>query len=384
MAITAMSSPISSDPLPLTFGIEVEHILAFHSSILTPHLPAGTAIIKDLALSIRLNLRQTTSQYLLTRPQYNGWALTAPTDYPSPFGSGWHNKCLEVHGCRGYADEILRMEQAILKAQGKDVTVHDGQGKMQDFSTWHLTTDTSLVGATPAQLASVIIEIDSAEWDSAPLELVSPPLALDDPASFAEIEAILGIIRGGEEERKLYKAFTDPYCGLHVHIGLPPSSSSERHFRLGLLQHLAYITVIYEHVLSELHPASRRPGHAFASTDLASNRDMFYEEPDYAGVDWDAVVWKAHLTSYISRFLKGKKWLTQPIGLRVRERRIIVRPPPRLPHHRRQITVTTADRCGSLTRRSRVRFADAETSLRPHLRARPIAAGVVQTHVLRG
>ncbi|KAI4136984.1 MAG: hypothetical protein L6R39_007529, partial [Caloplaca ligustica] len=289
MAITAMSSPISSDPLPLTFGIEVEHILAFHSSILTPHLPAGTAIIKDLALSIRLNLRQTTSQYLLTRPQYNGWALTAPTDYPSPFGSGWHNKCLEVHGCRGYADEILRMEQAILKAQGKDVTVHDGQGKMQDFSTWHLTTDTSLVGATPAQLASVIIEIDSAEWDSAPLELVSPPLALDDPASFAEIEAILGIIRGGEEERKLYKAFTDPYCGLHVHIGLPPSSSSERHFRLGLLQHLAYITVIYEHVLSELHPASRRPGHAFASTDLASNRDMFYEEPDYAGVDWDAV-----------------------------------------------------------------------------------------------
>ncbi|KAI4113280.1 MAG: hypothetical protein LQ338_008206, partial [Usnochroma carphineum] len=107
----------SSPTLPLTFGLEFEHILAFHSSLLLPHLPAGTAIIKHLTPSTRLALRQTTSQYLLTRPRYNGWGLTSATDYPSPFGPDWHNKCLEEHGCRGYADEALNIERDILTRQ---------------------------------------------------------------------------------------------------------------------------------------------------------------------------------------------------------------------------------------------------------------------------
>ncbi|KAL8714991.1 MAG: hypothetical protein Q9225_006444, partial [Loekoesia sp. 1 TL-2023] len=283
------ATSVSKPSLPLTFGLEFEHILAFHSSILLPLLPPGTEIIKSIPRSTRLALRQTTSQYLLTRPTYNSWALTSPTDYTSPFGDDWHNQCLKEHGMRGYADEILRLEQALLRSAGceDNIVIHNGKGKIKHFNKWHLVTDTSLVGATPEELSAILdTHKPSAikeDWDSAPVELVSRVLSLDDSASFAEIENMLAFLRGGEKNHHRHQAFTDQWCGLHVHIG------TRTGFTLPLLQHLAYILIIYEPILSTLHPASRRPGHRNAEQDLVSNREAFYEEPDFSDVDWDAV-----------------------------------------------------------------------------------------------
>ncbi|KAL9003668.1 MAG: hypothetical protein Q9188_003467, partial [Gyalolechia gomerana] len=303
-APTAVTS-VSASPMPLTFGLEFEHILLFHSSLLLPHLAHGTEIKKALPHVTRLALRQTTSQYQLSRPIYNGWGLTSPTDYTSPFGDGWHNDCLEQYGVRGYADEILRVEKMILeKRMGKEsnVAVHDGRGKMKNFENWHLVTDTSLVGATPEELSSLLaattittttpsndtdththIDIDIEEWDSSPVELVSRVLPLDyynAEASFHEINTMLTHLLGSNDT--LHRAFTDQHCGLHIHIGIPTG------FSLPLLQHLAYILTIYEPALSSLHPAWRRPGHKGAEVDLRGNREAFYEEPDFSAVDWES------------------------------------------------------------------------------------------------
>ncbi|KAL8677469.1 MAG: hypothetical protein Q9186_006110 [Xanthomendoza sp. 1 TL-2023] len=291
--------------LPLTFGIELEHILAFHSSHLLPILPPKTKIIKDIPSDKRWELRQTTPLYHLTRPLYQGWGVTAPSNYPTTSGADWRNECIRRHGCRGYADEVLWIERNIFKARGKEVVLHDGHGKMQEFGKWYLTTDTSLVGATPQELAIVIgsDKVQNRQWDSGPAELVSRVLNVDDKSSFQEIGDMLEILNAGNDGGETgYKAFADQWCGLHVHIGLPPlspipSSLPNNHgtieqsntFPLLILQHLAYITIIYEPILSLLHPPNRRPEHPNAATDLLGNREGIYEDPDFSTIDWDAV-----------------------------------------------------------------------------------------------
>ncbi|KAI4221152.1 MAG: hypothetical protein L6R36_007104 [Xanthoria steineri] len=295
----------ASSLIPLTFGIELEHVLAFHASLLTPLIPVDTWIAKQIPHDKRIRLCQTTYIYQLSRPKYHGWGLTAPTSYPSPFGSKWHTQCILDHGYRGYADEILRMEQAIFNDKNQHVVVHDGEGKMQQFGKWYLTTDTSLVGASPEELASIVGEdkAETGEWDSGPVELVSRVLDVDAADSFSEVAGMFELLNAGQTGKTKYKAFTDQWCGLHVHIGLPPSpqpslalsnssldgNEGSRTFALPLLQHLAYITIIYEPVLSLLHPPNRRPDHPNGQIDLLGNREGFYAEPDYSTIDWDAV-----------------------------------------------------------------------------------------------
>ncbi|KAI4280734.1 MAG: hypothetical protein L6R35_005829, partial [Caloplaca aegaea] len=284
-----LSSDAATTVLPLTFGIEFEHILAFHSSLLLPHLPPSTRIIKDIPLSTREALRQTSIQYLCTRSYYNGWALTSPTAYPLPRGPRFHNECLDKNGCRGYGDEVLKIERDILiAASATDAVVQESEHKTQRFERWHLTTDNSLVGASHEALTEIIgtNRIETREWDSAPLELVSPPFPLDEEASFEEIATVLAAVRGTNLDH--HQAFIDQWCGLHVHIGLPPSSTDET-FPLPLLQHLAYITLVYEPAISSLFPPQRRPDRDDTGMDLGSNRDLFLPEPDYSNVDWDAV-----------------------------------------------------------------------------------------------
>ncbi|KAL8945506.1 MAG: hypothetical protein Q9183_008064, partial [Haloplaca sp. 2 TL-2023] len=203
---------------------------------------------------------------------------------------------------------------------------------MDQFDKWHLATDTSLVGATKEDLATVLksnrITGNVDDWDSGPVELVSRILRVDEEASFTEIGRYLAALQPvptHRHRRKTYTAFTSSFCGLHVHIGLPPSSSppsalspsrssasptlifpshpssssssSSCHppkedaqtFSLPLLQHLAYITVIYEPVLSRLHPPHRRPGVKITEMDIGSNRALFYAGLDSRDVDWDCV-----------------------------------------------------------------------------------------------
>ncbi|KAL8725274.1 MAG: hypothetical protein Q9181_006474, partial [Wetmoreana brouardii] len=323
-----MPAATSSPPLPLTFGLEFEHLLAFHESLLTPLLPPNTRIIKPIPYSSRIALRRAPEQYLLTRPQYIGWALTSPSSYPSLFGTDWHNECLQKYGYRGYADEILRLEKKILEQSGCDAVVHDDKGKMRNFEKWHLTTDSSLVGATAKELASALGDRNDeeglGEWDSSPVELVSRVLPLDEEeASFTEIAHFLSALKPSSSltatatNEDKFKTFTTPWCGLHVHIGLPPSNSPNNcnfSFPLPLLQHLAYITIIYEPVLSSLHPRTRRPGNRDTEMDLDSCRGPFYEEPGFAAVDWDAVDVEWGTSDEDSAYASDASW--KSVGLK--------------------------------------------------------------------
>lgn len=60
-------------------------------------------------------------------------------------------------------------------------------------------------------------------------------------------------------------------------------------FELGLLQHLAYLTVMYEEEISKMHPRSRRGGGAMGKIELVTNLDSFIEEPVFDDEDLDTL-----------------------------------------------------------------------------------------------
>ncbi|KAL8872225.1 MAG: hypothetical protein Q9174_002105 [Haloplaca sp. 1 TL-2023] len=328
---TVMARNDTAHSLPLTFGIEIEYILGFHESLLRPFVPSSKHIVKSIPDDHRAAIRQVTRQYLDTRQQYHGWALKTPTDYPSAIGSEGYNECLLKYGYRAYADEILRMQSKILAHRRLEARIHDGKQKMQQFDQWHLTTDTSLLGATKEDLAILLksnrITGSVDEWDSGPVELVSRVLRVEEEDSFTEIGRYLAALQPVptyRHRRKTYTAFTSDFCGLHVHIGLPPpppnsaplslspssssasptvifsavqsssASSSTSHlptggshtFPLPILQQLAYLTLVYEPIISLLHPPHRRPGFNLTNMDIASNRGSF-EQPDLRDVNMD-------------------------------------------------------------------------------------------------
>ena len=291
-----------NESFEVTFGVEVEAILAFHESLLQAHLnttnPTCT-IIKDLPEDARRDLCIAQPEYLLSRPKYMGWGLSTPTNYPTShmdhrFQQHFDDN-IQKHGCRGYAGEILHLAHNILP-QG--VRIHDSfTEKFDNFNSWHITHERSLVGITKPTLAHQFAtsgrSIPTAElenWDTHGIELVSRVLPFH-PSSFSEINTHLQSLTGTEETNHM--AFTTEHCGLHVHIGLPtpPDQDPETPpptFSLATLQHLAYLLVIYEKAISTLHPPHRREGSPASLIDLQTNLDNFIEEPTYDfSSDWE-------------------------------------------------------------------------------------------------
>ena len=285
----------------VTFGVEVEAILAFHESILQAHLNATDTtctIVKDLPQDSRRDLCIAQPEYLLSRPKYMGWGLTTPTNYTTSHSEHKFQQHFDdnihKHGCRGYAGEILHLANKILP-QG--VKIHDSfTEKFDNFNSWHVTHERSLVGVNKSTLANefaisgrskTITELE--EWDTHGIELVSRVLPFN-PASFDEINTHLQCLIGTKEDNHM--AFTTEHCGLHVHIGLPTPPDLEPGippptFSLATLQHLAYLLVIYEKAISTLHPPHRREYSPASLVDLQTNLDNFIEEPTYTFSEWD-------------------------------------------------------------------------------------------------
>ncbi|KAK0510992.1 hypothetical protein JMJ35_006544 [Cladonia borealis] len=285
----------------VTFGVEVEAILAFHESALQAHLNAtGTActIVKDLPEDSRRDLCIAQPEYLLSRPKYMGWGLTAPTNYTTSHSEHKFQRHFDdnihKHGCRGYGGEILQLAHKILP-QG--VHIHDSfTEKFNNFNSWHITHERSLVGVNKSTLAhefaisgrpKTTTELE--EWDTHGIELVSRVLSYQ-PSSFNEINTHLQSLSGTKDSNHM--AFTTEHCGLHVHIGLPTPPDLEPGtppptFSLATLQHLAYLLVIYEKAISTLHPPHRRENSPASLIDLQTNLDNFIEEPTYDLSDWD-------------------------------------------------------------------------------------------------
>lgn len=230
----------------VTFGIEVECVLAFHESLLRNHLAAtqiNSKIIKDIPEDVRRKLNQVSPHYLdedarhqdTSRQKYMGWGLTTPTDYPPERDNNRFQEHMDMHlaqyGYRGYGGEILQVAQNLLP---QEVEIHDsinGENKYTDFSHWHLTHERGLVGADKKNLMKRLEKLSRApgdltnmlkqpsmtkDWDSHPLELVSRVLPYDS-ASIAEVHQHLTALQGG----LMHFAFATEHCGLHIHVGLP-------------------------------------------------------------------------------------------------------------------------------------------------------------------
>lgn len=232
----------------VTFGIEVECILAFHETLLRNQLAAtetDSKIVKDIPDDVRRKLNQVSQQYLVadlgrhdtSREKYMGWGLTTPTAYPAERDNIRFQEDMDKHlkeyGYRGYGGEILYVAQTLLPP---GVQVHDsfnGENKYTDFTHWHLTHERGLAGVDkenlmqrPERLAELEAPNDptnvfkqprlTKDWDTHPLELVSRVLSYDS-ASIAELQKHLTALRVG----LLHFAFATQHCGLHVHVGLP-------------------------------------------------------------------------------------------------------------------------------------------------------------------
>lgn len=96
---------------------------------------------------------------------------------------------------------------------------------------------------------------------------------------FEEISDLVVQMAGYSNDK--YGAFPVDFCGLHVHVGLPPNNMSVDTFPLPTLQHLAHILVQYERTISMFRPP---PGRGEPDTtseyDCMSNRSTFlYEVP---------------------------------------------------------------------------------------------------------
>ena len=331
-----------STSLALTFGIEIEHILLFHETLLHPHLDTAsptTVVRKTLSPEVSRQLCEGPPGHTLFHPEYLGWGLTTPTTYAN-------FRLDPTIGVRTYADEVLHIESTILAGAGIDVEVHDNERKKARFSKWCLMRDWSLVGLTKdelrAQLQAVGIDDDDKEiekWDSHGVELVSPPL-VPSVESFAQLRRYLSVLNKSsprpaitvpiqvkkaksaaaegesslsteseelsvatiseQAERSLiqekpvtsnsglYRAIASEECGLHVHVGLPPSTTDPSGdeipatFDIGQMQHLAYILVMYESYISSLHPFHRRdPQSPACELQIRSNRQEMFQEPVY-------------------------------------------------------------------------------------------------------
>lgn len=283
--------------LDLTFGIEIEFILAFDEPMLQQQLDrAGdtSRIVKDLTEEQRIKLRTCGSTYAHTRRKYMGWALTSEVEPPSagrpiPRIDPYMDAHMEF-GFRAYADEISYVAQSLLPGP-PDVQSIRKDGKRVYFSNWHVSDDASLVGVDKPtlieKLGGRVTDIDN--WDSHGVELVSRPLPATS-TSFEEIQQYLERLRGTASSR--YGSMITPHCALHVHVGFadPAPGQSRTTFGLPTLQHLAYILVMYEAQISRMHPPHRRAGSDAAMKDCITNLDEFDEaslNASFKAFDWD-------------------------------------------------------------------------------------------------
>jgi len=297
------SPQMINDGIEVSFGVEFEHVFAFHQCLLQRHLDNigdEPRIAKNLSDRARRELNHTTSSYLLTRRQYMGWALTGRKNYELGEGERCIQEKMEENvkkfGCRPYAAEILHVAQPVLPS---GVQIHDSYGKKcKDFSTWHLTNDYSLLGVDKATLSAHLLSnghmnINLDDWDTHGIELVTRVLPYA-PSSFDEIEAHLTALKGTPAGS--HTAFPTPHCGMHVHIGLPPcpspiaTVSTTPTFKLSTIQHFSYILLLYQPTLSALFPSTRREGSHASWADIAPNTDAFIRElpPFDPNEDWNA------------------------------------------------------------------------------------------------
>lgn len=84
-----------------------------------------------------------------------------------------------------------------------------------------------------------------------------------------EIKSYLNAIRGTSSDP--WGGMVNESCGLHVHVARSPPENGNERLPLPVLQHLAYLLVRYEDLITSMHPASRRATRPSGETFEASS-----------------------------------------------------------------------------------------------------------------
>jgi hypothetical protein len=260
----------SSSTSPLTFGIEIEGIFAFHQEKLVEHIQThlpSASIIKPLNPDQRKSFRQKAYPDQL----YQSWALANADESSMTAEASLSHQAGRL---RAYQDEPLHIAKVLLSSTecGKRMLLHNpaNHSKPDEYKSWILTSDHSLVGlanhektpAFPRKIPSS--EVDN--WDTYGIELVSPPyLSTNLRTAQEDISSLFSAIHSPSSS-----ITTNQTCGLHVHIGTPNGEA----LPLKVLQHLSFLLVIYEHEIARLHPGHRRQ----RPDEIESNRLNFFAE----------------------------------------------------------------------------------------------------------
>lgn len=280
-----------------TFGIEFEFILAFKHDLLKSILDGYNIeadIIKQFTDNEHKHLLGEFAMHYEgnsshnCRLRYPSWALHVPEgDVVCQNGLHHGNFVTKVsqgkQWIRRYVMEpLLMVKECLQKAQlpcnvigwvepdpsnlnnpQKAEIPFPGKGEhammrksIVDYTYWTVTNDHTLIGALRSQLQEHLEKQgvpndEVVSWDSCGVELVSPVFDLETKTeAFQQVGRYLGSLIG--KDMSLLESI---WASTHVHIGFDFEAPDD--MPMLLLQHLAYILVLHEDLLSNCHPKSR-------------------------------------------------------------------------------------------------------------------------------
>jgi hypothetical protein len=274
-----ISSPaiITLSKEPLTWGVELEFVFAFHETQLdlnpftdfrtVPALTYPTVPYKKLAYWFRrsvVEFKNIIPWDRLPHRVYNSWGL--------------HNEG-EISKLQPYNKEIHYVLERLLREKCPSIDTRIEESKpinekdkgMYEDNQWLIMRDYSVCGVGSKNILTWlhrVIAAKAVDWDSYGLELVSPIFKTGSNLGYNDIAKILEATQGKASDPT--GAFITKQCALHVHVGAPKD--------LRVLKELAVLIIIYESEISKLHPYCRRPEHPNARYAVESNRLRFLHQ----------------------------------------------------------------------------------------------------------
>ncbi|KAL3417680.1 hypothetical protein PVAG01_10690 [Phlyctema vagabunda] len=260
---------VVSEPKPafehtqLTYGIELEAILAFHREELTSKLEPNTKVV-EVPYHTRevMPFTQPFINKNLKPRVYRSWGLQTGNQCPRPYGN-----------------EPLKIAHSKLAKPGFEVQIMGDMQKESNtadkYEKWFITKDHTVRGVGSKNISGKLPHItqeESKDWDSFGIEVVSRVLTTGDESYKDEIRHVVQSLKGSDNDT--HGAFVTKQCALHVHVQADAYESD------GWLGELANILMVYEQELSRLHPRHCRPEHPSAKGVKESNRLRLLLFPD--------------------------------------------------------------------------------------------------------
>ena len=265
-------------------------MIAFHESELRRVLEENSikaTIHKDLLREEHTALLGNRMQSSLRRSHFPSWGLYVPADDLAIDKLGM----CSYGRLRPYFIEPLLIAQNALERDSQCTTnvvghsapaspiVHSGpkgtillRHRDINYDQWTLTHDGTVPGATSSELyqnvSHLVCEQNRREWDSWGIELVSRKFeCAQRHDAFEEVSRYLSTLKGYGSET--WAASGSIWAGTHVHVGVDVQSPKEisEPKTMRILQHLAYILVSNEDLLTQFHPShrsGRRPDDDFS------------------------------------------------------------------------------------------------------------------------